>query len=448
MNRIIQLPETVSEIIRQLGAAGHDAYAVGGCIRDSLMGKQPADWDICTSALPEETLKILGKQNIVENGMKHGTVTVRFDHRNYEITTFRTDGEYEDNRHPKEVTFVRNLAQDLARRDFTVNALAYNDSKGLVDLYNGIEDLRQQRICCVGDPDKRFHEDALRILRALRFSSQLGFTIDPATAESIHRNARLLTNISAERIMAEFQKILTGRRVEELLMEYPDVIGVFVPEVTPMLGFRQRNPHHSYDVWEHTVKVVANSEPDPLLRLTAFLHDIGKPRCFTIDEKNIGHFHGHPDVGALMAHDILKRLKSDNRTLQTVCLLIKLHDRRPPADSKNVRRLVAKTGTKLFPLLLSLKRADAKGQNPLMITQKLEYIDRLEGIFHAELANHAVFSLKQMALNGYDLQCLGIHEGKRIGILLNELLALVIEGELPNDRDRLLQEAKKLNERF
>lgn len=444
----IEMPPVVSSIIRTLEGAGYEAYAVGGCIRDSIMGKEPSDWDICTSALPEDTLRVLGRHNIVENGMKHGTVTVRIEDCNYEITTFRTDGEYLDNRHPSEVTFVRDLREDLSRRDLTVNSLAYNDSRGIIDLFGGISDIEQHRICCVGDPDKRFNEDALRILRALRFSSQLGFEIEKNTSESILRNAGLLVNISAERIMSEFMKILTGSHCEKLLMEYRDVFAVFIPEIRPMFDFRQRNPHHSYDVWEHTVKVTSFAEPDPILKLASFFHDIGKPRTFTIDERNVGHFHGHPDVSAMLAREILRRLKSDNHTINTVCLLIKLHDQRPPANAKSVRQLVAKTGTECFPMLMSLKRADAKGQNPLMLGEKLRYIDELEGIFYAELANNAVFSLKQMALNGYDLQQIGIREGKRIGIILNELLALVIEGELPNDHDRLLIEAFKLNERF
>lgn len=444
----IEMPPVVSSIIRTLEGAGYEAYAVGGCIRDSIMGKEPSDWDICTSALPEDTLRVLGRHNIVENGMKHGTVTVRIEDCNYEITTFRTDGEYLDNRHPSEVTFVRDLREDLSRRDLTVNSLAYNDSRGIIDLFGGISDIEHHRICCVGDPDKRFNEDALRILRALRFSSQLGFEIEKNTSESILRNAGLLVNISAERIMSEFMKILTGSHCEKLLMEYRDVFAVFIPEIRPMFDFRQRNPHHSYDVWEHTVKVTSFAEPDPILKLASFFHDIGKPRTFTIDERNVGHFHGHPEVSAMLAREILRRLKSDNHTINTVCLLIKLHDQRPPANAKSVRQLVAKTGTECFPMLMSLKRADAKGQNPLMLGEKLRYIDELEGIFYAELANNAVFSLKQMALNGYDLQQIGIREGKRIGIILNELLALVIEGELPNDHDRLLIEAFKLNERF
>ena len=448
MAHTISLPRSVSTIIQTLEAAGFEAYAVGGCVRDSLMNKAPADWDICTNALPEQTLQALGKENIVPNGIKHGTVTVRFENTNYEITTFRTEGAYLDNRHPSEVTFVRDLNEDLSRRDFTINAIAYHENGGVVDPFDGQKDISSRLIRCVGDPDKRFGEDALRMLRALRFASRLGFVIDPPTAESIHRNKSLLLHISAERIMSELLQLLLGAHVEQVLMEYHDVLSVFIPELKPMKGFRQRNPHHIYDIWQHTVKVTAAVESDPILRLTAFFQDIGKPACFTIDEKSVGHFHGHPDVGAAMAQDILRRLKNDNQTIRTVVMLIKLHDLRPPATAANVRKFVARTGTEWFPALLELKRADAKGQNPLMLEMKLRYIDELEEIYCRELANHAVFSLKQLAVNGNDLQQLGVPKGERIGELLHLLLALVIEDELPNDRERLLAEAKKLNERF
>ena len=448
MEPSIRLPQAVSAIISKLEASGYEAYAVGGCVRDSLMNKTPSDWDICTDALPEETLRVLQKDNIIENGMKHGTVTVRYDGNNYEITTFRTEGAYLDNRHPSEVTFVRDLREDLSRRDLTINAMAYREKDGLSDPFGGQQDLVARLIRCVGDPDKRFQEDALRILRALRFASRLGFSIDPETAAAIHRNAPLLKNISSERIMSEFLQLLTGPYVEQILNDYHDVLSVFIPEIKPMLGFRQRNPHHVYDIWQHTVKVTAAIDPDPILRLTAFFHDIGKPACFTMDAKSVGHFHGHPDVGAAMTQDILKRLKNDNQTVRTVTMLIKLHDLRPPATPANVRKFVARTGTDWFPALLELKRADAKGQNPLMLSLKLRYIDELEGIYYNELANHAVFSLKQLAVNGSDLQQLGIQKGERIGETLRQLLALVIEDELPNDRERLLKEAGRLNEYF
>lgn len=448
MDLQIKLPDNVKEIIRILNIRGYDAYAVGGCIRDSLMGKTPSDWDICTSSLPQETLDALGKTNIIENGMKHGTVTVHIDKQNYEITTFRTDGKYLDNRHPENVKFVRSLEEDLSRRDFTVNALAYNERDGLIDLFKGIDDIENKCIRCVGDPDKRFNEDALRILRALRFSSQLGFGIDNKTSESIHKNAYLLKNISAERIMSEFLKILSGPNVENILMQYPDVISVFIPEIQPMLGFRQRNPHHIYDVWEHTVKAVSYIKPQKELKLAAFFHDSGKPNTFTIDGDNIGHFHGHPDISELIANDVLRRLKADSNTIKKVRLLIKLHDLRPLASSKNVRKMLVKTGVKNFPLLLELKRADAKAQNPLTLKEKLEYLDELDKIYQAEIAGDTAFTLKQLKVNGSDLKLMGINEGKKIGMILNQLLNCVIEGELENNKDELLKAAAEMDKRL
>ncbi len=448
MDKKIKLPENVKRIIETLNSKGYNAYAVGGCIRDSLMNKCPSDWDICTSSLPQETLDTLGKNNIIENGLKHGTVTVHIDNENYEITTFRTDGIYLDNRHPENVIFVRDLKEDLSRRDFTVNALAYNDSDGLIDLFKGTDDIKNRCIRCVGDPDRRFNEDALRILRALRFSSQLGFTIEDETSYSIHKNAMLLKNISAERIMSEFVKILTGANVEDVLMNYYDVVSVFIPEIKPMIGFRQRNPHHIYDVWKHTVKVISHIEPQKVLRLAAFFHDSGKPSTFTIDKNNIGHFHGHPDISELIANDVLRRLKADNNTISKVRLLVKLHDLRPSATSKNVRKMLAKTGAENFLLLLKLKWADAMGQNPLLLNEKLKYIDELEKIYNSEITGDSAFTLKQLKINGSDLKRIGINEGKKIGIILKCLLDCVIEGELENDQEKLLGAASEINKRL
>ena len=439
MEKLIKMPENAKGIIDKLRTCGYDAYAVGGCIRDSIMGKIPYDWDICTSALPEEVLEVLGERNIIENGLKHGTVTVHIDSENYEITTFRTDGQYLDNRHPENVTFVRELKEDLSRRDFTMNSLAYNYSEGLID--NSI-------IRCVGDPDKRFGEDALRILRALRFSSQLGFSIEEKTSASIHKNAELLKNISAERIMSEFTKILMGKNVEDVLMNYKDVIAVFIPEIKPMFGFEQHNPHHVYDVWQHTVKSVACVKNERILRLTAFFHDIGKPKTFTVDSGGKGHFHGHPEVSDRMADDILKRLKTDNNTIATVRLLIKLHDLRPKADEKNVRRLMYETGKENYPLLMDIKRADALAQNPEMHGYKLEYIAQLENIYKQELEKKSAFNLKTLAVNGRDIINTGVRDGRTIGMILEYLLDRVIDGDIENDKQLLLDKAAEIRKRF
>ncbi len=440
----IQMPARVSYIIARLLESGFQAYAVGGCIRDSLMGKTPSDWDICTSALPEETLACLEKHNIIQNGMKHGTVTVRYDNENYEITTFRMDGEYRDNRRPESVTFVRSLAEDLSRRDFTVNALAYNDTDGLCDLFDGAEDIRKKCIRCVGNPDQRFHEDALRILRALRFSAVLDFSIEEQTRVSIHRNAHLLRNISAERILSETKKMLTGDNVESVLTEFPDVLAVFIPEIAPMVGFPQKNPHHVYDVWTHTVKVVAAIKPDYVLRLAALYHDIGKPQCHTVDAHGIGHFKGHPDVSAAIADQSLKTLKSDNKTRETVTTLCRLHDIRPAPQPKYVRRLMVRTGAELFDSLLELKRADAKGQNPEMLADKLRQIDEIEQIYRSELQQAPVFRIQDLAVDGNDVIRLGVQNGRQVGECLQRLLRAVIDGELENTPEQLTEAVRKL----
>ena len=434
----LTLPQDVKMITDRLNKNGYKAYAVGGCIRDCMMSRTPSDWDICTSALPEQTLEALGMPNIIENGLKHGTVTVRLNNNNYEITTFRTDGDYVDNRHPDSVTFVSDVKDDLSRRDFTVNAMAYNDTDGLQDHFSGTEDIKNRIIRCVGDPDKRFNEDGLRIMRALRFSSQLGFSIEEATAASLRRNAGLLKNISAERIRTEFIKLLCGENAEEVLTAYPDVISVFIPEIIPLQGFEQKNPHHIYDVWTHTVKVVSSVKNDGTMRLAAFLHDIGKPRAFTIDSSGTGHFKGHPEISAIMSDEILRRLKFDNETIRTVCTLIKYHDFRPPAEPKYVRRLMSNIGAPLFERLLDLKRGDAMGQNPVMLKEKLGYIDDLEAVYRAELSSSGVCTLKTLAVNGRDIMSLGIKDGKTVGSVLNFLLDKVIDGEAENNKESLL----------
>ena len=437
----IDIPVNVKYIIDKLSRAGYSAYAVGGCVRDSIMGKVPSDWDICTSSLPQQTLEALQMENIIENGMKHGTVTVRYNNENYEITTFRSDGVYDDNRHPRSVSFVGSVREDLARRDLTINALAYNDTEGIVDYFGGAEDIRNGIIRCVGDPDERYNEDGLRIMRTLRFASVLGFTIDSGTAEAVHRNAHLLKNISAERIASEFNKLLMGKNAEYVLSEYSDVIAVFIPELLPMVGFEQRNPHHIYDVWMHTVKVISFSPESRLLRLAAFFHDIGKPQTFTVSDDGTGHFHGHPELGARIAFDVLKRLKYDTHTINTVSLLVRLHDKRPPAEPKCIRRFLGELGEELFPCLLDLKRADILAQSGFFRKEKLEYVERMRELYKQELNSGSAYNLKMLKINGRDIIAMGAKDGKRIGEILNRLLELVVDGKLENDREALLQAA-------
>ena len=438
------MPSAVDGIISKLEESGYEAYAVGGCIRDSVMGKVPSDWDICTSSLPEETLECLGAENIVKNGLKHGTVTVRVDEENYEITTFRTDGAYLDNRHPENVTFVRELKEDLARRDFTMNALAYSREKGLQDYFNGLEDIGNGIIRCVGSPNRRFGEDALRILRALRFSSVLGFEIEKKTAKSIHKNAYLLKNISVERIMSEFVKILCGKNVEKVLLEFGDVVGEIIPEVKAMIGFEQHNPHHVYDVWTHTVKVIAEVSPTKTLRLAALFHDIGKPVAFRMDEKGVGHFKGHPDISERIAERELRRLKSDNKTIEKVCKLVKYHDVRPYVN-KSIRRYIANVGMDMFEEMLDLKRSDTKAQSPAYLKETLEYIEFLENMYRAEKEKNNDFTLRTLKINGEDMKRMGVIEGRMIGYCLNSILLKVIDGEIENDREILLEYAESMN---
>lgn len=440
----INIPTDVQKIIDTLYKNGYNAYIVGGCVRDSIMRKNPSDWDICTSSLPKETLKCLEKSNVSENGLKHGTVTVCYDKIPYEITTFRVDGDYFDNRHPEKVTFVRNLRDDLARRDFTVNAMAYNNREGLCDFFGGVSDIENKLIRCVGEPDKRFNEDGLRIMRALRFASVLGFDIDKKTSDSIHRNCSLLKNISAERIMSELIKLLSGQNVEKVLLDYSDVMCVIIPEIKPMIGLNQHNPHHIYDVWEHTVKAVANTPADKILRLSALFHDIGKPKTFFTGKDGIGHFYGHPEVSEKITQNILRRLKFDNKTSEQVRMLVKTHDIQIIPEAKYLRRVLAKTGAEMFRRLLYIKRADALAQNPIYISEKLEYIDNLEKIFNEQLKELSDFTLKSLAVNGNDLIKLGITDGKQIGKCLKKLFAMVIDGNVKNDKNILLDTAKKM----
>ncbi len=439
---VIKMPENAEKIISLLTKAGCRAYAVGGCIRDSIMGITPHDWDICTSAHPQEVLSLLGKKNLIANGERHGTVTVMYGDELYEITTFRCDGDYSDCRHPESVTFVSDLREDLARRDFTINAIAYNHKEGICDYSGGQEDIENRLIRCVGDPSERFSEDALRILRALRFASRLGFTIEKNTSDAALNKAELLRNISAERIRDELIQIIDGKFAEQMLTDYTGILEVFIPEIIPMIGHLQYNPHHIYDVWMHTVKVIVKSPHGTVPRIAALLHDIAKPRCFTRDERGTGHFKGHPELGAEMAQDIMKRLRFDNKTIEETVKLIRYHDRRPPANEKNVRRMLYDLGREGFFMLCDLKEADAKGQNPALLKEKLEYIEKLRTTGSRELSLGSCFDLKGLSVNGNDLISLGIPRGKQLGITLKYLLDCVIEGELPNDRISLLDAAK------
>lgn len=439
----INIPADAALILERLRKCGYEGYCVGGCVRDAILGKTPNDWDITTSATPDEMKLVFQGMPTIETGIKHGTLTVLVDHRPYEVTTYRVDGEYLDNRRPESVFFTRRLADDLSRRDFTVNAMAYSDEGGFVDIFGGREDLENRVIRCVGEPDRRFGEDGLRILRALRFASTLDFAIHPETAESIHRNRGLLQNISAERIREELFKLVVGEGAERILLEYSDVICEILPELAPSVGFDQKNKYHIYDVYTHSVRSLSAAKPDRVVRMALLLHDAGKPACFTEDE-NGGHFYDHAELSAELAHRAMLRLKPDRETLETVTRLVAEHHREIYPTEKGVRRLLAALGEKKTRLLLELRRGDNSALRADLKAPRLAEIDAIEALVDAEIEKGSCMSLGKLAVKGGDLIALGITEGRQIGQTLNALLADVIDGRLENDRDTLLAAANKI----
>ena len=439
----MELPRTVSDLITRLETAGFSAYAVGGCVRDTLLSLKPNDWDLCTSARPEEMQGVFRGERLVETGLKHGTLTVVIDHVPYEITTFRTDGSYTDHRHPDSVTFVKEVAGDLARRDFTVNAMAYSPRDGLVDLFGGQEDLSRRIIRCVGVPKERFEEDALRILRALRFASVFDFSVDPDTEEALRLLAPTLKNVAAERIREELFKLLCGTGAGRILRAYPDVLSVIVPEIGPMVGYDQRNHHHHFDLWEHTVQSVENIPPEPDLRLTMLLHDTGKPAVRTLDDRGEAHYRGHQAASAEIADRVASDLRCDRETHERVVRLVRYHDIHLRTDSGAVNldrsfllRRLNRFGEKDLRDLFRIHRADriATGHSPreredARLAQRMAALDAL-------LAEHPCFTLKDLAVNGNDLKALGL-KGPALGDALQQLLEAVMDGQVPNEKEQL-----------
>lgn len=436
----MEMPKSVQNVLRELENAGYEAWCVGGCVRDTLLGRTPGDWDVTTSALPEETMAVFAP-HAFPTGLQHGTVTVRSEHESIEVTTYRVDGEYTDHRRPASVTFTRSLKEDLARRDFTVNAMAMDARGTLCDPFGGQEDLKNGILRCVGEPDKRFGEDALRILRGLRFAVVLDFAIEEETAAAIHRSREDLGSIAVERIAVELFKLLEGRAAARILREYPDVIGVFWPEILPMVGFEQRNPHHCYDVWEHTLHALDAVPQDGVLRCAMLLHDIGKPSCFTEDENGVGHFYGHAAVSEQLANAMLHRLKCGNELRERIVKLVAWHDRDIPRTDKAIRRALRQLGEEDLRRLLAVKRGDNLGQAAEYRGRQKE-IDRGEEILNDLLAQNACFSLQQLAVNGHDMLTLGL-TGPAIGRTLNALLDAVVNGDVPNEREELVKKVKE-----
>ncbi len=439
----IQLPEKVQFIISRLEQAGYEAYAVGGCVRDSLLGRQPHDWDVTTSAKPMQVKEAF--RHTIDTGIQHGTVTVMLDHEGFEVTTYRIDGEYEDSRHPKEVTFTVNLVEDLKRRDFTINAMAYNDRSGIVDAFGGVEDLDYGIIRCVGEAVERFGEDALRILRAVRFSAQLGFTIADGTKAAAKALAPNLNHISAERIQAELVKLLVSAHPDYMRDAYAlGITKAVLPELDAAFATQQNHPHHMYNVGEHLMQCLLHTRADKSLRLAALLHDIGKPQTRTTDADGTDHFHGHVEVSERMAAAILKRLKFDNDTITKVQKYVKYHDYNAEPSAKAVRRAINKIGAEYFPQILELRRADTLAQSAYQQAEKLERIDAIARLYDEIMEQQQCVSLKTLEITGNDLIALGVPKGKRIGAILAELLDDVLQNPENNTHDYLMEEAKKL----
>ncbi len=443
---VIEIPSQVNRAIEILSDNGHSAYVVGGAVRDMIMGKTAHDWDITTSAKPDETLNAFRDFRTIETGIKHGTVTVIIDGMSLEITTFRIETGYSDNRHPDSVDFTDKIEDDLSRRDFTANAIAYSPINGFVDPFGGHEDIRNGIIRCVGEPDKRFGEDSLRILRALRFSSVLGFEIDAETAKSIHKNYGLLKNISVERIFVELSKLLCGKDAERILTEYCDIIFSVLPELEPMKGCGQNHERHIFDVWGHTVKAVGSIKPIEELRFAMLLHDSGKPHCKSTDKKGIDHFYKHAIRSKQIANDILLRLKTSNKFRNQVCSLVEYHDFLPDKISKKTyRKYISLLGFDTVKQLFDIRLADISAQNPEFLSEGRKQNEIGLKILEEIENEEACFKISDLAINGKSLAGIGIPPSPETGRILEALLEEVMEDKIKNTEEALLERAVKLH---
>lgn len=441
----INIPTNANKLIHTLQNHGHSAYVVGGCCRDSLLGRDPHDWDICTSATPDEMLEIFKNEHVIPTGLQHGTITVMLDDIGYEVTTFRCDGDYSDGRHPDSVNFTLSLVEDLCRRDFTMNAMAYNDDEGLIDPFGGLYDIEHRMIKCVGNPYDRFNEDGLRIMRALRFASQLNFMLHQDVINAINDNSLInnLDNISAERINNELCKILSYNR-PSILLTYEKVLCKIIPEFTASIGFDQHNPYHIFSVSGHiNAALRANALNDLIVKLALFFHDIGKPYSYQDGEDGYRHFKGHGGVSAELTDTIMKRLKFDNETRNQVVELVLYHDATFEVSKKHIKRWLNKIGEVQFRRLLEVRKADIKAQNPTYTKERIDKINNLQILLEEVLQDNECFTLKDLAINGKDLIEIGFHPGKELGSALNDLLQLVMDG-VNNDKETLLTLAKSM----
>ena len=444
----IHMPRDAYWLLKMLHMAGHSAYIVGGCVRDSLLGRIPGDWDICTSARPDEMRKLFRDERLILTGEKHGTVAVILHDKPYEITTYRLDGSYHDHRHPDQVRFVKELAADLARRDFTINAMAYAPGEGIIDLYGGRCDLKAGVIRCVGDPSQRFAEDALRILRALRFSAKLGFTLDPATAAAALAARDTLHTVSAERLYAELDGLLLAPGAGRTLAQYGEILAGAVPEILPCIGCTQPGRWHCYDVWQHSAAAVAaldlrgqDTRSVRVLCWATFLHDIAKPLCRSVAPDGAAHFKGHNQRGAQLARVILRRLKAPAYLIDGATRIIAVHDAPLPADDAGILKLLNRNGAIFLRRLCVLKYADldAHAKTP-EVAERRAAVETFEHRMN-ELARTGCYTMRQLAVNGADLMDAGIPAGPAVGEALQDLLTAVMEGRLPNEREALLKAA-------
>lgn len=434
----LKTPAGVNMIIEILQQHGYEAFAVGGCVRDSILGREPDDWDITTSASPYQVKELFVRT--VDTGLQHGTVTVMMGSTGYEVTTYRIDGEYEDGRHPREVQFTSNLTEDLKRRDFTINAMAYSQERGLIDQFGGMDDLQKKIIRCVGDPWKRFGEDALRILRAVRFAAQLGFTIEEKTKQAIMELAPTLVKISAERIQTETVKLLVSDRPQLWRLVYEmGITRIIMPEFDRMMETDQNNPHHAASVGEHTLLALPKVANDKVLRLAMLFHDMGKCETRTTDSQGIDHFYEHGKVGQDISRNVLRRLKFDNDTIYQVTKLVFWHDYQVVPEQKAVRRAINKVGEDIFPLLLKVQRADCLAQSTYKREEKLQRIDQVEHLYQEIIEREQCVSLKTLAVTGKDLIQEGMQPGPKLGEELQKLLEVVLDNPQMNEREKLLE---------
>lgn len=445
---VIHLPAPVKEAIHRLEDAGFEAWCVGGCVRDSLLEKVPFDWDIATNARPEETAACFSGCHLLEVGASHGTVAwVPEEGHPVEITTFRADGSYTDSRHPDSVTFSRHVEDDLSRRDFTVNAMAYHPERGLVDLFHGQEDLENKLLRCVGEPERRFSEDALRILRCLRFSSQLGFAIEPSTSAALWDKRELLLTLSQERVREELTKLLCGEKANAVLEKYAEVVFTVVPELAPMKGCAQETPYHCYNVWEHTLHALAHAPSQPDLRWAALLHDTGKPARKTYSPDGVAHFYGHPPESGKIAREVLSRLRFSNKQREWVACLVDHHEEAMPMGERRMKKLLGKYGKRFLFTLFQLQEADNFAKSPGIFEQRLPLIEQSRALAREILARGDCLTLRDMAFSGEDLKAMGVTPGPLMGKVLRQLLQAVQEGQVANEKGALGALAGKLLEK-